>query len=98
MANQFIFASTKSSGVVHGDIDDNVTVENDALRRCIDEGEQNFDMLIAPNMYHGEGGNSYLVRRRRDYFVRNLLGVTQMATRFTKIAKTCRAKTPSLPG
>jgi hypothetical protein len=26
-------------------------------------------------MYHGEGGNLYLVRRRWDYFVRNLLGV-----------------------
>jgi dipeptidyl-peptidase 4 len=29
-----------------------------------------------PNMYHGEGGNPYLVRRRWDYFVQNLLGAT----------------------
>jgi hypothetical protein len=26
-------------------------------------------------MYHGEGGNLYLARRRWDYFVRYLLGV-----------------------
>jgi dipeptidyl-peptidase-4 len=36
-------------------------------------------MLIVPNMYHGEGGNSYLVRRRWDYFVKYLLGVTPPA-------------------
>jgi dipeptidyl-peptidase 4 len=28
-----------------------------------------------PNMYHGEGGNMYLVRRRWDYFVQNLMGL-----------------------
>jgi hypothetical protein len=33
-------------------------------------------MLFVPNMYHGEGGNPYLVRRRWDYFVQYLLGVT----------------------
>jgi hypothetical protein len=27
-------------------------------------------------MYHGEGGNPYLIRRRWDYFVQHLLGVT----------------------
>jgi len=28
-----------------------------------------------PNMFHGEGSNPYLVRRRWDYFVKYLLGV-----------------------
>jgi hypothetical protein len=34
-------------------------------------------MLFVPNMYHGESGPHapYLVRRRWDYFVQNLLGV-----------------------
>jgi hypothetical protein len=35
-------------------------------------------MLFVPNMYHGESGPHapYLVRRRWDYFVQYLLGVT----------------------
>jgi hypothetical protein len=33
-------------------------------------------MLIVPNTFHGEGGHPYPVRRRWDYFVRYLLGVT----------------------
>jgi dipeptidyl-peptidase-4 len=33
-------------------------------------------MLFVPNMYHGEGGSPYLVRRRWDYFVEYLLEVT----------------------
>jgi hypothetical protein len=36
---------------------------------------KNFDQLIVPNMYHGEGGNPYLIRRRWDYFVQYLLGL-----------------------
>jgi len=43
------------------------------------KANKNFDMLLVPNMYHGEGGNLYLVRRRWDYFVQNLLGVTPPA-------------------
>jgi hypothetical protein len=35
-------------------------------------------MLLVPNMFHGESGEHarYLVRRRWDYFVQYLLGVT----------------------
>ena len=40
------------------------------------KANKNFDILLVRNMYHGEGGNSCLVRRRWDYFVSNLLGVT----------------------
>jgi hypothetical protein len=39
------------------------------------KANKNFDMLIVPNMYHGESGNPYLIRRRWDYFVEHLLGV-----------------------
>jgi hypothetical protein len=44
----------------------------DALMKA----NKDFDMLIVANMYHGEGGNLYLVRRRWDYFVKYLLGIT----------------------
>ncbi|HEY2820046.1 MAG TPA: DPP IV N-terminal domain-containing protein [Candidatus Acidoferrum sp.] len=63
--------------LVHGDIDDNVhVVETMRFVDALIKANKNFDMLIVPNMYHGEGGNLYLVRRRWDYFVQNLLGVT----------------------
>jgi dipeptidyl-peptidase 4 len=62
--------------IVHGDIDDNVhVVETMRFADALMKANKNFDMLIVPNMYHGEGGNPYLVRRRWDYFVQNLLGV-----------------------
>jgi dipeptidyl-peptidase 4 len=63
--------------LVHGDIDDNVhVVETMRFADALMKANKNFDMLIVPNMYHGEGGNPYLVRRRWDYFVQNLLGAT----------------------
>jgi len=63
--------------LVHGDIDDNVhVVETMRFADALMKANKDFDMLIVPNMYHGEGGNLYLVRRRWDYFVKNLLGVT----------------------
>jgi len=63
--------------IEHGDVDDNVhVVETMRFADALMKANKDFDMLIVPNMYHGEGGNLYLVRRRWDYFVRNLLGVT----------------------
>ena len=63
--------------VVHGDIDDNVhPVESMRFVDALMKANKNFDMLLVPNMYHGEGGNPYLIRRRWDYFVEHLLGVT----------------------
>jgi fermentation-respiration switch protein FrsA (DUF1100 family) len=61
----------------HGDVDDNVhPVETLRFVDALIKANKNFDMLFVPNMYHGEGGNPYLVRRRWDYFVQYLLGVT----------------------
>ena len=63
----------------HGDIDDNVhPVETMRLVDALMKANKNFDMLLVPNMYHGESGDHrlYLVRRRWDYFVQYLLGVT----------------------
>jgi dipeptidyl aminopeptidase/acylaminoacyl peptidase len=62
--------------IEHGDVDDNVHPAGsmrfvDALMKA----NKSFDMLFVPNMAHGERTN-YLARRRWDYFVQNLLGVT----------------------
>ena len=66
--------------IEHGDIDDNVhVVETMRFADALIKANKNFDMLIVPNMYHGEGGNPYLIRRRWDYFVLHLLGVTPPA-------------------
>jgi dipeptidyl-peptidase-4 len=65
--------------VEHGDIDDNVhPVESMRLVDALMKANKNFDMLLVPNMFHGESGDHalYLVRRRWDYFVQYLLGVT----------------------
>jgi dipeptidyl-peptidase 4 len=65
--------------IEHGDIDDNVhPVETMRLVDALMKANKNFDMLFVPNMYHGESGDHalYLVRRRWDYFVQYLLGVT----------------------
>jgi dipeptidyl aminopeptidase/acylaminoacyl peptidase len=62
--------------LVHGDVDDNVNpVETIRFADALMKANKNFDMLIVPNMFHGEAGNPYLIRRRWDYFVRYLLGV-----------------------
>jgi dipeptidyl-peptidase 4 len=68
--------------LVHGDIDDNVhPVETMRLVDALMSANKSFDMLFVPNMYHGESGihAQYLVRRRWDYFVQYLLGVTPPA-------------------
>ena len=66
----------------HGDIDDNVhPVETIRFVDALMKANKNFDMLFVPNMFHGESGEHalYLVRRRWDYFVQYLLGVTPPA-------------------
>ncbi|HTS37357.1 MAG TPA: DPP IV N-terminal domain-containing protein [Candidatus Solibacter sp.] len=66
----------------HGDIDENVhPVETMRFVDALMKANKNFDMLLVPNMFHGESGEHrlYLVRRRWDYFVQYLLGVTPPA-------------------
>ena len=63
--------------LIHGDLDDNVNPS--ATLQLVDaliKANKDFDLLIVPNQYHGDGGNPYLIRRRWDYFVQHLLGVT----------------------
>lgn len=64
--------------IEHGDIDDNVhPVETMRFVDALMKADKNFDMLLVPNMFHGESGEHalYLVRKRWDYFVQYLLGV-----------------------
>lgn len=63
--------------LAHGNMDDNVPPYNtwlvvDALTKA----NKDYDLVIFPNARHGYGADSYyMMRRRWDYFVKNLLGV-----------------------
>ena len=62
--------------LLHGLMDDNVPPQStlqvvDALMKA----NKDFDLLLLPHAHHGFGMDSYYVMRRRwDYFVKNLLG------------------------
>ena len=64
--------------LVHGTMDDNVPPNNtlvvvDALMKA----NKDFDLLMIPNVHHGYADQSYYIMRRRwDYFVKNLAGGT----------------------
>jgi dipeptidyl-peptidase 4 len=63
--------------LAHGAMDDNVPPYNtylvaDALQRA----NKDFDLIIFPNARHGYGAlSNYMMRKRWDYFVKNLQGV-----------------------
>ena len=50
--------------VAHGTMDDNELIK----------ANKDFDLILLPNRAHGFGNEPYMVRRRWDYFVKNLLG------------------------
>lgn len=61
--------------LAHGTMDDNVPPYNTLL--VVNElikANKDFDLLLLPNRAHGFGNEAYMVRRRWDYFVKNLLG------------------------
>jgi dipeptidyl aminopeptidase/acylaminoacyl peptidase len=61
--------------LAHGTMDNNVPPYNTLL--VVNElikANKDFDLLMLPNRNHGFGNEAYMVRRRWDYFVRNLLG------------------------
>jgi len=65
--------------LIHGDVDQNVNAsETMRLVDALMSANKSFDMLFVPNMNHGDSGPHalYVSRRRWDYFVRHLLGVT----------------------
>jgi dipeptidyl aminopeptidase/acylaminoacyl peptidase len=62
--------------LAHGDVDENVPIP--ATIKLVDalvKANKDFDFLVMPNRPHGFGNDPYFVRRRWDYFVKNLLGI-----------------------
>ncbi|MGB4844232.1 MAG: DPP IV N-terminal domain-containing protein [Ferruginibacter sp.] len=62
--------------LVHGGMDDNVPPYNTYLvAEALQKANKDFDLVIFPNARHGYGADSYyMMRRRWDYFVKNLMG------------------------
>ncbi len=62
--------------IAHGGMDDNVPPYNSYLVvDALVKANKDFDLIIFPNARHGYGQDSYyMMRRRWDYFVKNLLG------------------------
>ncbi|QJD96475.1 prolyl oligopeptidase family serine peptidase [Mucilaginibacter robiniae] len=63
--------------LAHGLMDDNVPPSNTLLVvEALEKANKDYDLVIFPNSAHGYGTYSYyMMRRRWDYFVKNLLGV-----------------------
>src|SRR5581483_2014058 len=61
--------------LMHGTMDDNVPPTNTLLVvDALIKANKDFDLLMLPNRRHGYGLEPYVVRRRWDYFVKNLMG------------------------
>lgn len=62
--------------LLHGLMDDNVPPQTTLLVvDALIKANKDFDLLLLPKARHGYGADSYYVMRRRwDYFVKNLLG------------------------
>ena len=75
-ANQSLARNLKGKLLLaHGTTDDNVPPYNTLLLvNELIKANKDFDLLLLPNRRHGFGGEPYMVRRRWDYFVRNLMG------------------------
>ena len=76
-ANQVHAANLKGKLLLaHGLMDDNVPPSNTLLvEDALIKAGKDFDLIVFPNARHGYGIDSnYMMRRRWDYFVKNLLG------------------------
>jgi dipeptidyl-peptidase 4 len=64
--------------IAHGNMDDNVPPYNSYLVvEALEKANKDFDLVIFPNANHGYGKDSYyMMRRRWDYFVKNLMSAT----------------------
>ena len=61
--------------IAHGTMDDNVPPNNTMmLANALIKANKDFDLILMPNRRHGFGNEPYMMRRRWDYFVRNLMG------------------------
>jgi dipeptidyl aminopeptidase/acylaminoacyl peptidase len=64
--------------LAHGLMDNNVPPQNTLLVvEALERANKDYDLVVFPNSAHGYGSFSpYMMRRRWDYFVKNLLGAT----------------------
>ncbi len=75
-ANQVYAENLKGKLLLtHGLMDDNVPPYNTLLVvEALEKANKDYDLIIFPNSHHGYGQYSlYMMRRRWDYFVKNLL-------------------------
>ena len=75
-ANQLAAKNLKGKLLLaHGTMDNNVPPSNTLLVvDALIEANKDFDLILFPNRRHGFGSEPYMMRRRWDYFVKNLLG------------------------
>ncbi len=76
-ANQVYAGNLKGKLLLaHGLADDNVPPYNTLLVvEALEKANKDYDLIVFPNSHHGYGAYSlYMMRRRWDYFVQNLLG------------------------
>jgi len=75
-ANQNLAKNLKGKLLItHGTMDSNVPFYNSLL--LVNEliaANKDFDLVLFPNRNHGFGREPYMIRKRWDYFVENLLG------------------------
>ena len=75
-ANQLVAGNLKGKLLLaHGTMDSNVPPSNTLLVvDALIAANKDFDLIMLPNRGHGFGYEPYMLRRRWDYFVENLLG------------------------
>jgi dipeptidyl aminopeptidase/acylaminoacyl peptidase len=75
-ANQLVAGNLKGKLLLaHGTTDNNVPPSNTLLVvDALIAANKDFDLIMFPNRRHGFGNEPYMMRRRWDYFVENLLG------------------------
>ena len=77
-ANQLLAKNLKGKLLItHGTMDGNVPLSNTMLVvQALIAANKDFDLILFPNAGHGYGspGSTYMMRKRWDYFVKNLLG------------------------
>ena len=75
-ANQLLVDNQKGKLMLaHGTMDGNVPVYNTLLvADKLIAANKDFDLVLFPNRSHGFGNEPYMLRKRWDYFVKNLLG------------------------
>jgi dipeptidyl aminopeptidase/acylaminoacyl peptidase len=76
-ANQLLAENLKGKLLLaHGSMDNNVPPANTMVMvNALIAANKDFDLIMFPNRRHGFAMENYMIRRRWDYFVKNLLGV-----------------------